>query len=78
MLLRFCIIQVLGDVLDDGEVRFVEAAETLEAAKRRIETLAASLPGEYVIYDQQTGARVSVNAHRDGRVRIRPRRLGKL
>jgi hypothetical protein len=49
MLLRFCIVQVLGDVLNDGEIRFVEAAETLEAAKRRIETLAASLPGEYVI-----------------------------
>ena len=74
MLLRFCIVQVLGDVLDDGEIRFVEAAETLEAAKRRIEKLAASLPGEYVIYDQQTGARVSVNAHGERRVRTLPRR----
>ena len=74
MLLRFCIVQVLGDVLDDGEIRFAEAAETLEAAKRRIETLAASFPGECVIYDQQTGARVYVNAHREG-ARILPRRL---
>ena len=57
MRLPFCILSVLGDPLDDGEIRFVEAAETLEAAKRRIETLAASLPGEYFIYDEQTGAR---------------------
>ena len=70
MLLRFCIVQVLGDVLDDGEIRFVESAETLEAAKRRIEILAASLPGEYVIYDEQTGDRLSVNAHGEGSVRI--------
>ena len=63
MRLPFCILVVLGDVLDEGDLHFVEAAETLEAAKRRIETLAASLPGEYVIYDEQTGTRVSVNAH---------------
>ena len=74
MVLRFCIVQVLGDVLDDGEIRFVEAAQTLEAAMRRIKTLAASLPGEYVIYDQQTGARLSVNAHGKGSVWILPRR----
>ena len=70
MRLPFCILNVLGDPLDDGEIRFVEATETLEAAKRRIETLAASLPGEYFIYDEQTGARVSVNAHGEGGVRI--------
>ena len=67
MLFRFCIVQVLGDVLDYGEIRFVEAAETLEDAKRRIETLATSLPGEYVIYDEETGARLSVNALGKGR-----------
>ena len=75
MRLPFCILNVLGDLLDDGEIRFVKAAETLEAAERRIETLAASLPGEYVIYDEQTGARVSVNVHGEGGVWIRPQRL---
>jgi hypothetical protein len=29
---RFCILKVLGDVLDDGELHFVEGAQTLEAA----------------------------------------------
>ncbi len=29
----FCILNVLGDMLDDGELHFVEAAQTLAAAK---------------------------------------------
>ena len=66
MRLSFCILIVLGDVLDYGEVCFVEAAETLEDAKRRIEALATLLPGEYLIYDEETGARLSVNAHGEG------------
>ena len=56
----YCILDVLGDVLDDGELRFVEAAKTLEAARRRIRALGESHPGEFVIYDQQTGERVFV------------------
>ena len=67
MRLSFCILIVLGDVRDYGEIRFAEAAETLEDAKRRIETLATSSPGEYVIYDEETGARLSVNALGKGR-----------
>ena len=62
----FCILIILGDLLDYGEIRFVEAAETPEDAKRRIETLATSLPCEYVIYDEETGARLSVSAHGEG------------
>ena len=62
----FCILIILGDLLDYGEIRFVEAAETPEGAKRRIETLATSLPCEYVIYDEETGARLSVSAHGEG------------
>jgi hypothetical protein len=58
----FCILCVLGDLLDDGEVRFIEAVPTLEAARRRIEALAALLPGEYVIYNEETGERVLVVA----------------
>ncbi len=62
MRLPFCILDVLGDVLDDGELHFVEAAHTLEAARRRIEALSQLWPGEYVIYNEQTGERVSIIA----------------
>jgi len=33
MRLPYCILNVLGDVLDDGELNFVEAAQSLDAAK---------------------------------------------
>ena len=56
----FCILSVLGDVLDNGELRFVEAAKTLEAARRRIRALGHSQPGEFVIYNQQTGERMLI------------------
>ncbi len=60
--LPFCILNVLGDVLDDGELRFVASTQTLEAARRRIKALAKLRPGQYVIYDEQTGERVSITA----------------
>jgi|SRR5215472_3170517 len=56
----YCILNVLGDLLDDGELHFVEAAGTLEAARRRIRSLGKSRPGEYVIYNQQTGERLPI------------------
>jgi hypothetical protein len=37
MRLPFCILNVLGDVLDDGELQFIEAARTLKTASRRVE-----------------------------------------
>ncbi len=60
--LPFCILNVLGDVLDDGELNFVEAASSLDAAKARVESLAESWPGDYVIYDEATGERVLIPA----------------
>jgi hypothetical protein len=60
MRLPFCILSVLGDVLDDGELYFVEAAQSLDAAKSRVQSLAELLPGEFVIYNEATGERVSV------------------
>jgi hypothetical protein len=57
---RFCILKVFGDVLDDGESVFLGAEETLERAKRRVEALAEFWRGEYVIYDELTGDRVSL------------------
>lgn len=62
MRLPFCILNVVGDVLDDGELRFVGAAQTLKAAKRRIEALTKLSPGQYVIYNGQTGERLSIIA----------------
>jgi hypothetical protein len=44
----------------DGGVLWRGAAETLIAAKARIQTLAVSSPGEYLILDQKTGQRVLV------------------
>ncbi len=62
MRLPFCILNVLGDVLDDGELNFVEAAQSLDAARARVQSLAELLPGKFVIYDAATGERVSVTA----------------
>ena len=61
MRLPFCILTVLGDVLDGGELHFVEAAQTIEAARGRIKALAESWLGQYVIYDEQTGERLSIS-----------------
>jgi hypothetical protein len=57
---------VLGDLLDDGELQFVEAVQTSEAAKQRIEALAALLPGQYVIYNKETGQRFPITAGVEG------------
>ena len=51
----FCILSVNGDLLDGGELHFIEAAQTFEAAQQRSEALAESRPGQYVIYSQETG-----------------------
>ena len=59
---RFCILSVLGDLLDDGELHFVERAQSLEAARRRIEALAEVRPGQYVIYNGETGERLLISA----------------
>jgi len=53
---------VLGDMLDDGELHFVEAAQSLDAAKARVRALAELRPGKYVIYHSATGERVSITA----------------
>ena len=68
MRLPFCILNVLGDVLDDGELNFVEAAQSLDAAKARVQSLAELLPGDFVIYNEATGERVSVTAGDDSKI----------
>jgi hypothetical protein len=44
----------------DGHVLWLGGVESFVAAKRRIEELARSSPGEYLIVDQITGHKVCV------------------
>ena len=46
--------------IDPGGVLWRGAAESVAAAKARIQELALSSPGEYLILDQNTGQRVRV------------------
>jgi hypothetical protein len=46
--------------IDGGNALWREAVESFEAAKACIQKLARSSPGEYLIFDQHTGNRVSV------------------
>ena len=77
MRFRFCILAVVGDLLDGGELRFLEAARSLDAAKKRVEALGQLRPGQYVIYNEETGERMFIvsgierrfdhrRRHRDG------------
>ena len=45
---------------DSDGLLWCGAAETLVAAKRCINKLGVSSPGEYFVLDQQTGARIEV------------------
>jgi hypothetical protein len=61
MRLPFRIFKVQGD----GNLHFVEEAQTLDAAKACVLALAALWPGEYVIINEATGERVSITAGDD-------------
>ena len=63
---QYCVLTVLGDLLDGGELHFVEAVQTLEAARQRIEALAEFKPGHYIIYNKETGERISITAGAEG------------
>jgi hypothetical protein len=56
MPLSFRILKVLGD----GSLYFVEAEESLEAARARVQSLAELWPGEYIIQNEETGELVSI------------------
>jgi hypothetical protein len=47
-------------VLNDGAPLWMEAAQTLEEAKARVQQLAATLPGPYVIFSQKTGNKILI------------------
>jgi hypothetical protein len=46
--------------IDSGGVLWRGAAESIDAAKARIQKLALSSPGEYLILNQNTGDRIRV------------------
>ena len=47
---------------EDGGLYLVEGAEDLESAKVRVEELAKSWPGKYVVVNQETGDRLLISA----------------
>ncbi len=50
--------------LDRAGVRWLESAESLDYAKRRIHELPVSSPGEYLLMDQKTGTKVVIKPER--------------
>ncbi len=57
--------------MEDGTYAWKAAAETLAVATSKIEKLATTFPGEYMIFDQTTGNEIVVkpdgSAHRPAR-----------
>jgi hypothetical protein len=49
-------------VQNDGDLHFVEAVQTFNGATAVVRELGEMWPGEYVIYNEQTGERVSITA----------------
>lgn len=47
-------------VSDGGHPLWLEPASTLEDAKVRVQELGASHPGEYLIFSQKTGHKISL------------------
>ncbi len=56
MRLPVCIFKLRSD----RSLHFVEAVQTLDDAKARVQELGELWPGEYVIHDEATGERISI------------------
>jgi hypothetical protein len=54
--LPFCIFKLQSD----KSLHFVEAVQTLDDAKARVQALGELWPGEYVIHNEVTGERISI------------------
>jgi hypothetical protein len=54
--LPFCIFKLQID----RSLHFVEAAQTLDDAKARVQELGELWPAEYVIHNEVTGERISI------------------
>lgn len=46
----------------DGNLQWLQTADSLQSAQLRIEVLALSAPGQYVIFSQKTGSKTVVTA----------------
>jgi hypothetical protein len=53
-------------VIKDGQPFWLEPAESLDQAKARVQELGASEPGEYLIFSQKTGHKVSIKVDPTG------------
>jgi hypothetical protein len=51
---------------DPSGLLWIEAVQTQEEAKIRVQELAASVPGEYLIFSQGTGNRLPVRESSSG------------
>ena len=49
--------------IESGGVLWCEAAATMETAKARIQKIALSSPGNYLILDHKTGQRIPVTQY---------------
>jgi hypothetical protein len=49
-------------VASDGQLIWIAPAENVESAQRRIKILMSVHPGDYVIYNQETGHKTLVRA----------------
>lgn len=56
MVANFDIFKLIG-----GELRWLEAADTVQAAQARIEQHGETLPGKFVIYNQKTAEKIVVS-----------------
>ena len=59
-------------VLQDGAPLWMEAAQTLEEAKARVQQLAATQPGSYVIFSQKTGNRILITPEDEASLQHNP------
>ncbi len=54
----FCIFKLRGD----GSLHSVEAGQTLDHARARVQALAELWPGQHVIHNEEAGERMFVTA----------------
>jgi hypothetical protein len=52
--------------IEPAGVRWLESAESLNRAQTRIEELAMSSPGEYILLDHRTGSKLVIKPERAG------------
>jgi hypothetical protein len=51
-----------------GDIRWLEPAKDIEAAKSRLKALGMVKPGRYVLFSQKTGNRLIFQINEDGKL----------